>query len=103
MSHTLIVYEEVPETTKMYLVPNDVITDEQRAKLEKIAGTFMNTDGAVDEGMWLYNVLTAEPEYWILDSESNEAEFGSWARHKATTDLIKDVVITSVVLTGWVL
>lgn len=42
MSHSLLIWEEVPENTKLYLIPNDEIETDERVHLQAAHGYFIN-------------------------------------------------------------
>lgn len=59
MSKTLLVWEEVPEDTKMYLIPDDV-AKKYRYFLDEAHGRFINHDEENDGMRFLNNALSTE-------------------------------------------
>lgn len=104
-SYTLIVYEEIPENTKLFLVPNDEINSKQREMLAKVAGCFINTETQIDECNWLSNILCKKKSHcarWSNDDD--HSDWCAWSKHQKESDVqIEGVVITNVIVTGFVL
>jgi hypothetical protein len=48
-TNTLLIWENVPENTVLFLVPNTEITPEQRKMLQTCAGHYSNESGASEE------------------------------------------------------
>lgn len=65
-THTLIVYNEIPDRCTLVLVPNDDLDDADRKVLNAAQGMYINGD-ATEEGHHavdcIGNALTTKPEY----------------------------------------
>lgn len=100
MTNTLIVWEEIPEKTTFYLVPNSVL-DERRLKLLNLAaGTFVNTECESAATIWLMEAVSDKREYCENVPEEDKCVF---AQYKVSSDepLVADV--TRVILSGFML
>lgn len=62
MTHTLLIYEMVPETVTLYLIPNNEINEETRDFLRAAQGKLINAD-EMNDGMEFLNAAVQEPEY----------------------------------------
>lgn len=62
MSYTLLIWEEVPETTHLFLIPNDVITPAQRELLKQAQGRLINRDDE-NPGLEFVNAAVTDPKY----------------------------------------
>ena len=106
MNHTLVVYEEVPERTSMFLIPNDVMEQNNWLPLLLQAnGKFVNNDDN-NEGMDFVVAATMQEKYRNTDS-FDEGTPKEWrcaltAYRKEPTDLL-DVRISRVIFTGFIL
>lgn len=71
MTYTLLIWENVPEDTKLYVVPNDEITDEQRRYLNEADGKII---GYADmcKGLEFLNAALCSKEEWCADEAPKE-------------------------------
>lgn len=90
MEETLIIYEEIPEQTTLFFVPNSEITEEERKLLDKVAGVIVNLAGIPQEDIDASNELFEN----YLD--------GKWKQYKVEfpEKVISGKHITDVVITG---
>jgi hypothetical protein len=68
VKYTLLIYSEVPEDTKFYLIPDSEINDEQRALLNEAHGRMVNSDEMNDGMRFLNDALC--PEEHSCDEET---------------------------------
>jgi hypothetical protein len=57
---TLLIWEEIPEDTKLYLVPNEEIDDRLRAVLNCANGQIINTTTSSNGAQVLNHMLTSK-------------------------------------------
>lgn len=96
---TLIVYELIPENTKLFLVPNSEITAKQREWLKESHNKFANCDDYTDALQFLNAAINKEGA-----DEGFESFQGCFLPYEqGKDDPITNVQITSVYLTGFVL
>lgn len=62
MRKVLIVWEEIPETTRFFLMP---ASDEEFEKLTKCHGKFINSDELTPELEWLNEAILEAGDYEI--------------------------------------
>lgn len=104
--NTLLVWEQLPETSSLYLIPNSEIDEEMRATLALAHGKLINCDDLTDEQSEainrLTNILSVEPEY--VDKNYKGTKWDStWAKYQLPDGEPTMTVITHVYKTGWVL
>jgi hypothetical protein len=98
---SLVIWEIVPDDTNLYLIPNNVITDDLRRVLEGAHGKFINQDDDVEDTDKLqYALMDADPTYEIEHKEY----LGLFVDY-CVSDKSKPIVanITHVYLTGFIL
>lgn len=100
--NTLVIWEEVPETTKLYVIPNNLLTEERLELLQQCAGTFVNTDSEKEATIWLMETLTEEREYCTNESVP-ESEKCIFAQYKIDAKEVIIADISRVVLSGFML
>lgn len=100
---TLIIYEMIPETTQIYLVPDKVITAEQRDFLKQAAGQLINADDDNDGMQFLNNALAPKLEH--CSSEAPDEWKTIWAKYliEDKSVVLSPLNVTSFVWTGFVL
>jgi hypothetical protein len=99
--HTLVIWQNIPEETKLYLIPDDKISPEQRKLLEEANGKIINCDPDC-EGLDFVNAAFTEDEEYSEDLPfANNA--GCFASYETSSNYIKDVLITSVCVTGFLM
>jgi hypothetical protein len=98
MSHTLLIWEKVPEDTEMYLIPNEVF-DLYEGYMKEAQNHFINSDN-MNEGMAFLNTALGEEE-----AEAGMCEYlGIFRQYKVSVkEPLLDKNITAVYLSGFVL
>ena len=99
MSSTLIIYEEVPEKTKLFVIPNSEITEQQRAWLQETHNNLINCDD-MNDGMRFFNtaISSEKPE------EGFEEFKAIWeGKEIDNKEPLTNANITNVYITGFVL
>lgn len=100
--YTLLVWEENPEAIKMYLIPNDVITDQYRAFLQQAHNRMINSDEMNDGMKFLNHALC--PTKDTFDDDGFEQYVGVFSSYIVNNNNpITDKVITAVYLSGFCL
>lgn len=97
MSHTLLVWETVPEDTDLYLIPNEVANKFQ-VYLEQAHHRFINCDN-MNDGMKFLNTALGDE----APEEGFEEHLGVLREYKCDKQPILDKTITAVYLSGFVL
>ncbi len=99
MSSTLLIYEEVPEKTKLFVIPNSEITEQQRAWLKECQNRFINSDDENDGMLFINTAISNEkPE------EGFEAFRAIWKDKEVSVEApLTDANITNVYVTGFVM
>ncbi len=105
-TYTLLIFELHPEDIKLYRIPNSEIDDEARAVLELAHGEYVglrNTSEEIEEAICKLNVALSEnEESW--DPGIDKRWHGCWSAYFIPNKMrIKNTMITSVYLTGYVL
>jgi hypothetical protein len=110
MKHTLLIYSEVPEDTKFYLIPDRVIREEHRALLNESHGRMINSDDMNNGMSFVSNAICKEEKF--CDDTTPKEWHCIWAKYQvemvagqpfvAMSD-DEDWSITSVVHTGFIL
>lgn len=66
-TYTLLIWEEIPENTRLALIPNDALDDEDRRVLRAAHGKYINSTGVSKEDLvvldCLNNALCPKDEY----------------------------------------
>lgn len=78
-TYTLLIWEEIPENTSLYLIPNNILSEEQAALLKDANGKVINCNDQCDSLDFL-NVALVEEKY--KDDEKYWANFscgGGWS------------------------
>ncbi len=68
MTNTLLIWEEVPEATRLFLIPNDIITLEQNKFLREAHGKFVNND-PMNDGMDFLNAAVTKREHKVTKAD----------------------------------
>jgi len=85
--NVLIVFEEVPETVKFFLVENP--TEEELQALQKANNTYINGD---DENESTNDVISAfSPDEYVSTCECNESWAGKWNKCEVQTPISKQI------------
>lgn len=103
MNYVLLVWEEIPEDRKLYVIPREV-ADKFTAYLEEAHNHFINIgDWADNKGLKFLN--TAIDDYEGNPDEPGFEEYrGIFAQYKHPPDApIKGKTIEAVYLAGWVM
>jgi hypothetical protein len=105
MSNTLLVWENVPETTEFYLIPNDLIDQNGWLPLFKEAhGKFINSDDWCP-GLEFINAALCSPEF-AHEEESDLAKEWLYCLHSFKVDpknMLDNVDVSRVVLSGMIM
>lgn len=99
-SYTLVVWQNIPEETKLYLIPDEEISPKQRKLLEDAHEKIINCNPNC-EGLDFVNAAFSEEEYPKDLPFANNA--GCFASYETPPSHIKDVLITSVCMTGFLM
>lgn len=100
MKHTLLVWEDIPETRRIFLIPNDKIDSKMRDALRKSNGKFINSDTEVE--LLMIQAAVAKNGEEALEG------FDEWVGflipfEKKFGDPIEEVEIESFYFTGFIL
>lgn len=91
ITNTLLIYETNPERTDLYLIPNDVLTNDARRSLIAAQNKLINGE-KMNDGM--EDILN------MLDKENKNG----WSKYKRNNDEpIEDITIDHVYYTGFIL
>lgn len=106
MSHTLLIWEMVPEETRMYLIPNVVLTEEHIAFLNEAQGHMISgTDATDNNGLQFLNQALSDEE-WV---DGFEQYRGLFRKYEVPTDennrlpALVNQTITRVYFAGFIL
>lgn len=101
MTYTLLVWEEIPENTKMFMIPNE-IADKYRNYLEEAHNRYINID-ETNDGMNFLNYALAK-EKWA-EGYPMEEHTGVFADYEVNfkNNPISNVQITFVYHSGFCL
>lgn len=100
MSNTLIVFENVPESTDFFLIPNDVIDDTLQKLINGATGKFINSDDDIEALDELYNRLYEGSHYGDDDEEiANLGDLAKYMQNSGTNKITAE--ITDVRLMGF--
>jgi hypothetical protein len=77
MRKVLIIWEEIPETTRFFALP---ASDEEYEKLVKCHGKFINSDEMTPELEWLNEMILEAEDYEIKTKPNDPIQL-----HDATT------------------
>lgn len=100
MSKVLLIWEEVPENTKLYLIPSDVAS-KYESYLKSAHGHFINaSDWEEYEGLFFLNTALGEE----APEEGFEDCLGIFRQYEVSTDQpITGETITAVYFSGFLL
>lgn len=99
-NHTLIIWQFLPEETKLYLIPDELITEEHAKLIKEANGKLINASDDCD-GL---NFLNAAFSQDTLPSDVPFAkEALLYEEFETNPDRIANVLISSVCVTGIVL
>jgi hypothetical protein len=79
--YTLLIYEEVPENTRLFLIPNEEITDEQDKVLKACQNKFVNSDDHTDEMDTLSELIAKKKEH-CRDGSKHACLWGDYEEGK---------------------
>lgn len=99
---TLVIWEQVPEQTDLYLIPNSEIDEEMRGILQRAHNKLINADEDVEDALKL-NAALSDTKYDV--EEQYKPYHGRFAHHKVDKDTgpVIDTAVTHVYLSGWYL
>lgn len=99
-SHTLIIWQLLPEETKLYLIPDEFISEEHAKLIKEANGKLINVSDDCD-GLLFLNAAFSQ------DTLPSDVPFAKEAmlfeEYETSTDHIANVLISSVCVTGFVL
>lgn len=105
--YVLIVWEEVPETTKLVLVPRDTLDETDMAILRTAAGAYINTDISPDQHRavdCINAALCTKPEHLADEHPAGSKWAMRWKGHARAIDTpITDVTVTTVIVCGFLM
>jgi hypothetical protein len=97
---TLLLWELLPEDVFIYVIPNSVITEDQREILENSHKRIINSDEDIEDSLILNDMLAEEKKY--CNSEIDEKYHCIWGQYKEECSKpLKDKVITNVYWSGF--
>ena len=105
-TYTLLMWEEVPEDTKLFLLPNDTIDDEALQVLRKANGKYINhvdaTKADLDALNCIGNAVCSTAEYLDDDHPVGSKWALRWTGclHEEGTGPIEGKTITAVFCAG---
>lgn len=106
---TLLVWEEVPETTKLYLIPNSTLDAEDHTTLKTANGNYINggtdnDDGAETALDCINNALCEDAKYLDDDHPAGSKWAQRWKDYEQGKDKpIEGVIVTHVYVCGFLL
>ena len=98
--HTLLIWEEVPEKTRLFVIPNEV-ADKYVHFLEQAHNKLINSDDSNDGMNFLNYALFTGEEEWDEKFKEYRGLFSSYEVNLENP--ITDFIITSVYYSGFVL
>lgn len=101
--NTLIIWEEIPEKTTLFVVPNEQIDSRQAALLREASNKFINADDENDGMIFLNNALSSEAQYCIPDGDP--ADHCIFAKYRVEPDTLASECgpINRVILSGFMM
>ena len=99
---TLLIWEEVPEQTTLYLIPNSEIDDEMRGIMQRAHNKLINADEDILDALKLSAAVV--PTSHEVDKQY-KGYHGRFAQYKVDNDAgpILDTHVTFIYLSGWML
>lgn len=106
-SHTLLIWEEVPESTKLYLIPNKAIDGDSRMYLHLAHGHYINAKVSEEAELALLCInaaLVENPEHLHDEHPPGSKWAQRWVAYKQDPKTaLLDVHITHVYRCGFLL
>ena len=99
MSYSLLIYEEVPENTRLFIIPNEKITDEQQAVLEACHNKFVNQDDQTEEMDVLAELICKEKKH----CRKGATHACQWAGYEHSNDQPLKYTVTRIFISGFIL
>lgn len=110
MEFTLLIYENIPENTNLYLIPNEMLTTQQLDLMKQANGKYANSDEENDDMAFLNAALCDTPEYLAEDAPDYALDLnrvGVFVQYlvgeRGVENPIEGVNITRVFMSGFVL
>jgi len=103
MSHTLLIWEQVPESTDLYLIPNDKLSEEQFEYLHQAQNRFINSDGMNDGMKFLSTALSHDCAEEGFEKYRGCLREYKWEDNSEPITDRPEISITNVFLSGFVL
>lgn len=102
MDRVLLIWEEVPEHTKMYLIPVNV-AESYKQHLEEAHNKFINSN-EMNDGMRFLNMALLDEDENVADDEDFREHQGCFAEYEVDVDEpITGYNIVAVYLSGFML
>lgn len=104
--HTLLIWEEVPERTSLFLIPNTVLTEEERKILHTAHGHHINADEVTkeeDKALSYINDALCENKEHCSPSSKRGGWATKWHKHKTEDRPLENVGVTHVYRCGFVM
>ena len=98
-STTLIIWQNVPEDCKLYLVPDVKITPEQRALVSHANGKLLNCSEDTDGLDFLLAALSES----VYEGQPYSESVGIWKGFAIEAEDVDGALITQICLTGFLL
>ena len=100
---TLVIWEQIPETTDLFLIPNSEIDDEMRGIMQRAHGKLINADEDVEDALKLNAAFSPKNEKYPVDDEYLPY-WGRFAQYRAEENgPIQNTHVTHIYMSGWVL
>lgn len=107
---TLVIWEQVPEQTDLYLIPNSEIDDEMRVIMQGAHNKLINSDDDVEDALKLNAALSPKDDGRPLDEQEYPVDekyfvyWGRFAQYKVDNKYpVQDTHVTFIYLSGWYL
>jgi len=103
MTHTLLIWQQVPEKTVLYLIPNDKLSEEQFEYLHQAQNRMINVDDMNDGLRFLNTSLSNEYAHDGFEKYLGCLMEYKWEDNSEAITDRPDISITNVFLSGWCL
>lgn len=101
-TYTLIIWEEVPEDTKLFLIPNKDISYEHFVFMKMAHGKLINSD-EMNDGLKFLNVALADPEYCYDEDMKKYAGIFCAYQVDKSHPVLQNTNISKVYFSGFIL
>jgi hypothetical protein len=108
VTHTLIIFEQVPESTQLYLVPDSEIDEEHRKVLRTAHGNLVNTvdlELEEEDAINCISSILCKTEDHLAEAHPKGSRWAMhWAKYEKQVDEpLEGLSVSNVYWTGWVL